>query len=370
MRKNKISKPTSDEPIWDREKGEEQLPSILNWFSNNKSFDDSHKYLIEYLENTQNNEDSIKHIKKLPSWKVGSYGWLARLTLTSQHLPNKLKTKLDNKIKDLLSLDLDSVESKFNRTKIVDKSLDKKPTVQENIELQLRKYLGECEGWIDSFCQNGYKTNFIPFDWFKENNIKSIQMKNIADHFKKTTLVELNAVLEQKDEQLVEAYSHIKKSDLKKLISFIELIVEDAIKWHDISKQISDINKKPRQKKPKPPIKQVQKLNYLKQHENLESISPVKIVGAEQLWVFNTKTRVLGVYVCNNSHGFVVKGSTIQNFDAAASISKKLRKPDEIINKVLSDGKVALKKILPNIKAKEKRLTGRINKDTILLRVL
>ena len=48
----------------------------------------------------------------------------------------------------------------------------------------------------------------------------------------------------------------------------------------------------------------------------------------------------------------------------------KLRKPEKILDKVLNDGKVSLRKLMPSIRTKEKKLTGRINKDTILLRVL
>jgi hypothetical protein len=75
------------------------------------------------------------------------------------------------------------------------------------------------------------------------------------------------------------------------------------------------------------------------------------------------------VYVSNSPHGFSVKGCTILNYDEATSLAKKIRKPEEIISKVMTVGKVALRKILPDIKAKEQKLTGRINKDTILLKV-
>jgi hypothetical protein len=86
--------------------------------------------------------------------------------------------------------------------------------------------------------------------------------------------------------------------------------------------------------------------------------------------VYNTKYRTLGVYVCNNSHGFAVKGCTILNYDASESLCKKLRKPEDVLPKVLEAGKVALRKILPTVRSKEKKLTGRINGDTILLKVV
>jgi hypothetical protein len=102
----------------------------------------------------------------------------------------------------------------------------------------------------------------------------------------------------------------------------------------------------------------------------LKSVPATQIVGATQLWVYNVKYKSLGVYVCTNPHGFSVKGCTILNYDVNESISKTLRKPEDVIPSVLELGKVALRKVLPSLRTREKKLTGRINKDTILLRVL
>jgi hypothetical protein len=88
------------------------------------------------------------------------------------------------------------------------------------------------------------------------------------------------------------------------------------------------------------------------------------------LWVYNTKTRKLGVYQAADAAGLNVKGSTIQNFAESKSISKTLRKPDVTIPEVLKAGKVALRSTLNDIRAAEKALTGRINSDTILLRTV
>jgi hypothetical protein len=92
-------------------------------------------------------------------------------------------------------------------------------------------------------------------------------------------------------------------------------------------------------------------------------------VGCSQLWVFNTKTRKLGVYN-SDPGGLGVKGSTLLNYDAITSKQKTLRKPEDILPEVVKSGKITLRKILPGIKAVEQELTGRINSDTILLRAI
>jgi hypothetical protein len=93
-------------------------------------------------------------------------------------------------------------------------------------------------------------------------------------------------------------------------------------------------------------------------------------VGCSQLWVFNTKTRKLGVYNSTDSDGLNVKGTTITNFVESTSVQKILRKPEVTLPEVIKSGKVALKKLLSGINATEQSLTGRINSDTILVRVI
>lgn len=164
---------------------------------------------------------------------------------------------------------------------------------------------------------------------------------------------------------------------MKKLSMLLKSIVKSAVIWSKDprSNKVSVVIKKtrkPRKRKIKTPIEQVKKLNFLKESPEfkLKSICPTKIVGAKQLWVFNTKYRYLGVYCAENDFGFTVKGSTIQNFDQEKSIEYKLRKPTEPLKKVQEGGKVELRHVFDYIKTKERKLTGRMNQHTIILRAL
>jgi hypothetical protein len=92
-------------------------------------------------------------------------------------------------------------------------------------------------------------------------------------------------------------------------------------------------------------------------------------MGAEKLWIYNVKTRKLGVYVATDGAGLGVKGSAIENYKYSESISKTLRKPEAVLKKVLEGGKIVLRKVMEGVNSKPSELNGRINKDTILLRV-
>ena len=122
----------------------------------------------------------------------------------------------------------------------------------------------------------------------------------------------------------------------------------------------------------KTPQQQVAGVKYLDKSEDdkLKSIDPANIIGASQVWIYDTKTRFLFAY--HSPVGMSVKGSTLQDFDADISFGKKVRDQytDRIINEVLTGGKVKLRRVMPSINAKEKEVTGRINKNQIILRAV
>ena len=102
----------------------------------------------------------------------------------------------------------------------------------------------------------------------------------------------------------------------------------------------------------------------------LVSVPPIQMIGKTRLFVFNTKYRTLSEYVTTSVSGFEISGSTIKNFDTVNSRMIKLRKPDDILPDVLKKTPKQIDSILKTIKTKVKVPNGRINKDTILLRVM
>jgi hypothetical protein len=76
------------------------------------------------------------------------------------------------------------------------------------------------------------------------------------------------------------------------------------------------------------------------------------------------------MYNCDNAKGLTIKGTTIQNYNEQSSSGKRLRKPEVTVKQVLDGGKIVLKKLLDGLSTKPSDLTGRINSDTIILRVI
>jgi hypothetical protein len=189
----------------------------------------------------------------------------------------------------------------------------------------------------------------------------------IIKNFYIRNLEELVEAASTKDEQLKEAYSHLSKVQLKKITAFYQEIVSAC----DMLGQEAKINRTPRAKKAVPAEKIVAKLKYMKTNEPLKlvSISPSDIVGASELWIYNTKSRKLGKYVAKEFNTLNVKGTTITNFDEFKSIQKTVRKPEEKLKEFKAAGKIALRKFLEDINATDTKMNGRINEEIILLKV-
>ena len=168
-------------------------------------------------------------------------------------------------------------------------------------------------------------------------------------------------------EQLKEGYSHLTKAQIKKITAFYNEILTAC----DMLAQEAKINKKPREKKPTDKSKLVAKIKYLKQDDKLKlvSINPQDIIGAKELWIYNIKTRKLGKYVAQEYLELGVKGTSITGFSETLSVQKTLRKPEEQLKEFKAAGKVQLRKFLDEIKAVDIKLNGRINEDSVLLRV-
>jgi hypothetical protein len=135
--------------------------------------------------------------------------------------------------------------------------------------------------------------------------------------------------------------------------------------------QEAKVNRAPRKTKAVPAEKIVAKLKFMKTNEPLKlvSISPTDIIGAGELWIYNTKSRKLGKYVAAEFQTLGVKGTTITGFDEFKSVQKTVRKPEEKLKEFKAAGKIALRKFLEDINATDTKMNGRINEETILLKV-
>ncbi len=168
-------------------------------------------------------------------------------------------------------------------------------------------------------------------------------------------------------EQAVEGYSHLKRSELNRRIKECNNMLLDLDRIKSATKAL----RKVKIKRPMSADKQVSKLKYKKEDNDfkLVSINPVQIIGASLLYTFNTKYKVLTEFVTESPNGFQISGSTIKHFDAENSRSIKVRKPESILSVVMSKTQNQIDKEWKTLTTKTTSANGRINNETILLRV-
>ena len=342
------------EPKFDRELSKIELMSTLNWYTQNKDTKDAVKYANDYFKkNHKLNVDSV--IKNYST----TFGFVCRILNNGGSVNEKELVWFNETI---VKIKEDLAKPK------VDVVVDDKP-VQPNIQDRIREKASECigelEGLLDEYILSKFTSNPKPYGIMHTLNIKGVHTNRILEHWKRIRSDYDNA-LTTEDELIKEGYSNFSKTEIKKIVGFCDSVITDAMKV------VSEANKtrKPRQRKQKSPEQLVSKLKYLDKYEELVSENPKDIIGALQLWVYNTKSRKLGCYNAEDASGLSVKGSSIISFNESKSTQKKLRKPEVTLPEVLKGGKVYLRTALDDIKAVAATLNGRLNTDTILLRII
>ena len=215
---------------------------------------------------------------------------------------------------------------------------------------------------IESWMNQTYNAKFDAFTKFRTYGLKN----PAVDIFRRpieSMHSELYDAINGQCEQAVEAYAHISKPDLRKMLKTTKLILTDLDALKESFKAVKTIRKS----KPKTSDKQVERLNYCKENmaAKLTSINPVGIPGAHTLYTYNIKSRKLTEFKTDSDKtGFTVSGSTLKNVDFSKSRVTTIR--DKLLPEALKKPNKVWKKVTTKIGVP----TGRINKDTILLKVI
>jgi hypothetical protein len=337
------------------------LLSALNYYNANHDDKDKKKWFISHYAKID--KKLAVEFLKIDEFHFRYAGILARLQDGGSELQEKELKFFNERIAFLK-------EQIGTRQKSQDK-VDKKaaataalvaaqPSIQQRMDERAHELAGEIEGAIDDFILTK-KSDFSTQAYLAANNVSAPIAKRIGDFYVRTAN-ELRDAIAGKDEQLVEGYSHFNKRELKKFAEFIDQIIVDC----NQAVQTAKATRAPRKRKPVPLSKQVAKVKYMKEFAELKlkSVKPEEMVGAKEVWIYNTKYRKVQVYKADT--GLAIKGTTLIGFDVTDSKSMTLRKPEEFF-KDLSFGKRALNTAIKAIKTKSTTPNGRINEECIIL---
>ena len=356
------------EPEWRIQPDEtNRISSFANafqWYNYHYGKKDAKDMIVQYLEINHRKADA-KLIRGIPDSQIRvTPAWVCRMSVLGLMLNEHEQCVLDEQI----SLMLKSKQEIKKAAATDEETAQVKLTIQDHLREKASECAGELEGMFDDFIVAGAKmsADFKPIALIRGMNISPQMISNITKVWD-LRLQEFNEVLEGTDEQLVEGYSHLSKTQLKQCVKFCETVLADCSSYISIKK----VERKPRAKKAVSPERQSSKFKYLKEFTelNLKSENPAKLVNASEAWLYDTAKRKL-IHVMADAHlgSFTVKGSAIIAFDAMTTVQKTLRKPAEQIKAVMSGGKPAMRKSFGDIKSTETKFTGRGNDNIIILK--
>ena len=359
---------TGPEPQWDTKRAVKMEQAEFDHFLR-KSFyyynyhynqKDTKKYVVEWMQANEYPKAQVSDFIRSPDRMLS----MTACSIVMAHragMPMRERQMqfLREQIAYVLEQNEPAVEAE-----VTDKVAVKAPSIQDRLNEKTSEHLAYFEALYDEVVM-GASIDPKAFDYLTANTVPQSQINKFVELFEKRK-AEVGAGQGKLFEEHAEAYRHFKAADYKRHYAFLDSILDAMEKYRDVKRA----TKKARVKKSPSKEKLIAKLKYAKQDPVLKlvSINPVDIIGAQELWVYNTKTRKLGQYVASSSAGFAIKGTSIENY-TAKSVSKTLRKPDQQIADFMKAGKVQLRKYMEGIKATETLLNGRINADTVLLKV-
>lgn len=371
--KNPDTKYMGDEPLFvvqpDSDRRTSALTNAFSWYNWFYTKKDAKELLCQFLD-LNNRHQEAKIIRKVADNEIiNTYCWLARIKLRGLELTEHEEASFENEIARLIRA-VHKPELKESNTSIVKNEVEAptRPNIQDILREKAKDAAGELEGVFDDFILTG-KASTKTIDVVARFNVMPQHISLIAEIWKRKQeeFTELQSGL---DKQLNEGYNHLTKIQVRNILKYIDQVLADLNAYISVKKA----SKAPRQRKAVPVEKLVAKLKYMKTFKDvaskldLVSISPVKLHGSSEAWVYDTAKRKLHHYIADEySKAFTVKGNTLLGFDTAKSEIKTLRKPNEQIKEIMGS-KPAARKYFDNIKAVATTPNGRFNENMIILK--
>lgn len=348
---------TGGEPAIDEVMGrnDPRLPRIFNTY--NYLYDDkkSHSWLLQWMKQQKMPKSKVDAVRDAPSWAAGTTaGWVARLHMNGTKFPKENLDYVREKI--------DEVLKKFPKRRAKE---EKEPTRGSDLQARIRARADAIMSSAEEEVVDGHyldpKKAIGMYDFLSREGVSTQVAGQMRSRY-----VKVRDELYESDPQVKEAFGRGLRQEQK----FWDGVIDDLDRYLN-NKRVVRV-KKPRIPKARPASKIVERLNYMKEHPDLKlvSVDPQNLLGCRQLWVYDTKSRILTRYDASGPEGLGVKGTTLTGYDLVSSMGKRLRKPELTLKEVLSAGKVAIRRVLSDLKTVDIKPNGRINKNVVLLRVL
>lgn len=361
--KNVDEKYLGTEPVLTGDVERIDIQLAWNWYNYFCDVDKAKKYILDWMKSMKYKKDKIDSVKsadKNSIYNIGlATGWTARLLSRGSTLPEKYENLVKERVGQLIE------KNKTVEISITPAANVHRVSVQTHMFRQACHLIAEMEDAIENAVAT--KEKFDPYTMFQSGGYSAITVNKMGDRWSRE-LDELRGAYDRSDKQCVEAYSHMDRKELKRRIGLVQTIVEDMERYSLNNKKV----RKPRKTKPTPASKQVAKVKYQKEAKDLKlvSVDPLHVVGAQQAWLFNTKYRQLVFYEADGPAGLQIKGTTLKGWNQQTAELRRIRKPEDTLGVILKASKTKALKAFKELTTRPTKPRGRINSDTIILKVI
>lgn len=359
--------PPLDEQIkWNRDTYEDVIGKAFNWYALAQDDKKALDYALLALGQGNDRRKIADKIRKSSIRLDRTSCWLLRMAHLGLHLSWRNKKFLAARIKEVLTT---TPESQTITAPDAEAQTESKPNIQDRIEAKIRLTLGHVHQAFDEALANNFKTQHQVMQILLNPEVAppGNRCKDLIRAVE-PIVNELKLVQTGKDTELSEAYNCYGRRGVQRMIDWWEQAISDFNSYGLLKKNA----RKPRKRKTTTPDKIVSKLKFTKENSalKLKSVDPRLILQSTVLWVYNVRTRKLGVYIADKrSSALDVRSTRILNFDVIASVQKTLRKPEVQLGQFAPLGKPAAQKWFEGIKATEIKMKAALNKDCILIKV-
>jgi len=300
----------------------------------------------------------LKHFKAADQWRLSvTAASMARMEMKGADLGDRRKWMIA-KIEEVVAYGKSKAKPSIGKARVA----TNRKSPSELVKEKTNDLIADIEDVVDNWESS---SEYSLFAELQKVEAAYISAKAISDYYT-PLLVELVELTKKKTPDLVEAYHDMPVRKRTKYLKFIEGLVNDAQKYMDIKKA----TRKPRAKKMASVSSQVSMVKYLKESKEFKiaSIDPSKIIGAMEVWLFNTKYRTLSRLVSSSKTGLTVRRTTIRDVDMEASSKKRISNPEEFLGTIAKATKARVNREYKTLKTKASSTTSQVNADTIILK--
>ena len=336
------------EPKWaDKPTVEADVSFAMTWYNYMSGPAEQMKWTLEYLETTNQPKSFIKQISQIRDAEIYPTGSICRMLSRGAKLPDKMLIRALGKLNELIK-----------QGHFAAKAEPKPPKMPAFMGIMSENAMGLVENILERIHKGKIKSaGAISFSWAEK--LTPAQLRPIIKDCREWA-GELRIAQAGTDDQLAEAYQHFSPLAKKVAISFLDKVasLKPAVAM--------------RPKTPPRPERVVAKLLFSPHDEEtgVSSIDPEELVGATQLWVYNSRTRKMGVYYASNGEGLTAHRTTMQGYNPSTSTMKVLRHPKEMLSQFMRQPSAKANQFYDKLKTVGKPINDRINRDTVLLKAV